>query len=575
MSVGRVLLFLTLRVLVNSFRRAFGNPLRAILTIAVLGFFFCGWGSALLGALFDSSFRPNRPPEMPFDVSALLNRTQVVIVILHWVYLVLGIFPSFLRPMLNFLVQESDVNFLFPTPLRPLSLFRGLILIRGLFGALVFLGLLVLYVVFFGGGSVRALATTTTPVVGTWALLIYPIFYLTITTSALLGGVIVMMMEEPLPKLRRWLLAGMIGWSAVSVALVGGRALQLISEEVAVIEALRQAIDWMPAYVWLLPIRGLADAGLVLYNGFTPAMGVGFGFWLVLLLFLNRVMVQNADRLYEVGAQMARFGARSRTAQAAPIQAYYERAAERASKRPLRTPRWLERWAPQGVWALLWRDLLISWRASGWANLLVLVMVGAVPIGTMIAISQIASPERVGNTLRLIFILIQTMVLLVLSIGTYYSMVDLLRRVDFQKPLPLSPRAVVLVESLPTVLLFGLVEVVVVLVATVLYPYDWLYWLFGGWGLVSWLLVLQLAVMVLALANPDPSDYTQRLLVGFLTVPVLGLVSLPGGLIWLLGTVFGAPVVFVGVMVLTVNALLTAVLTAVAGRMYEGFSPVE
>jgi hypothetical protein len=42
----------------------------------------------------------------------------------------------------------------------------------------------------------------------------------------------------------------------------------------------------------------------------------------------------------------------------------------RRAAKPLRTLRWLERWTPRGALALLWRDLLITWRASGWSNLL-------------------------------------------------------------------------------------------------------------------------------------------------------------------------------------------------------------
>jgi hypothetical protein len=91
---ARVLLFLTVRVMVNSFRRAFENPLRAVLTILVLGFIVCGWGSALLGMLIEP-VRPPRTPSPMLDPMEALGRSMVIVLALHLAYIVLGLLPSF------------------------------------------------------------------------------------------------------------------------------------------------------------------------------------------------------------------------------------------------------------------------------------------------------------------------------------------------------------------------------------------------------------------------------------------------------------------------------------------------
>ena len=140
-TVARVLMCLTVRVLVNSIRRAFANPLRAVLTTFVLAFFLCGWGGALIGSLAENPARAQ--PDM-LQPQRLMLRSIGLVVIIHWFYVVFTIIPSVFRPAYA-LVQESDVHYLFTTPLKPLALFRGMILIRGLFGALFFLMLLAVY----------------------------------------------------------------------------------------------------------------------------------------------------------------------------------------------------------------------------------------------------------------------------------------------------------------------------------------------------------------------------------------------------------------------------------------------
>jgi hypothetical protein len=166
--------------------------------------------------------------------------------------------------------------------------------------------------------------------------------------------------------------------------------------------------------------------------------------------------VRYQDVLYEVGALLARKGAAARASQRDPLGTYLQRKAEAASAKPLRTLRWLERWTPRGVWALLWRDLLITWRASGWGNLLMVALMAAVPVGLALLIHYTAPPERdVRLALKIAYAVAQAMTAFFISFGAFYGFTDMLRRVEWQKPLPFSPRAVMVVESLPSVVFFA------------------------------------------------------------------------------------------------------------------------
>jgi hypothetical protein len=573
-TVARVLMYLTVRVLVNSIRRAFSNPLRAILTTLVLAFFLCGWGGALIGSLAENPARAQ--PDM-LQPQRLMLRSIGLVVIIHWFYVVFTIIPSVFRPAFA-LVQESDVHYLFTTPLKPLALFRGMILIRGLFGALFFLMLLAVYLLLFGGARLRLLATVQEPVAPAIALLGYPVMYLLVFSTALLWSIVLEAMEITGRSVRRLVSRLLIGWAVLSFALTAGYLVYLRRslDEFALLTALGEAVDWLPAYVLLLPVRGLADAAIVLYQGFTPAMGVSFALWLVGVLLANRLLARYQDVLYEVGASLARRGAAARASQHDPLGTYLKRKAEQASTKPLRTLRWLERWTPRGVWALLWRDLLITWRASGWGNLLMVALMAAAPVGLALLIHYTAPSERdVRLALKIAYAVAQALTAFFIAFGAFYGFTDMLRRVEWQKPLPFSPRAVMVVESLPSVVFFAASQLLAALVISLWFPNDWLFWLGSSVVAISWAIVLMMVMLAIALINPDPTDYTQRLLSGVLMVPALLLTGAPGAAIWLLGVGLQWNLwLMVGLSCLT-NLFAALALTAFNGALYEKFSPID
>jgi hypothetical protein len=286
--------------------------------------------------------------------------------------------------------------------------------------------------------------------------------------------------------------------------------------------------------------------------------------------------VRYQDALYEVGASLARRGAAARASQRDPLGTYLQRKAELAAAKPLRTLRWLERWTPRGVWALLWRDLLITWRASGWGNLLMVALMAAAPVGMTLLIHYTAPAERdIRLAVKLVYAVAQAMTAFFISFGAFYGFTDMLRRVEWQKPLPFSPRTVMVVESLPSVVFFAASQLLAALVISLWFPSNWLFWLGSGIVATTWATVLMMAMLAIALINPDPTDYTQRLLSGVLIVPALLLTGAPGAAIWLLSVALQWSVwLMVGLACLT-NFFAALALTAFNGALYEKFSPIE
>jgi hypothetical protein len=572
---ARVLLFLTVRVMVNSFRRAFENPLRAVLTILVLIFIVCGWGSALLGMLIEP-VRPPRTPAHLLDPTVALRRSMVIVLGLHIAYIVLGLLPSFSRGFFSYFV-EGDVHFLFPTPIKPLTLFRGLLFVRGAIGIAALMLMLIIYLILLGGRSMRQLAMVATPQAGSWSLLAYPLLFLVMSLALLWLGVAIRLMEMERPRVLTWFWVGLVSWALVGVGLVAGRAWFLVQQAgQPPFAALQASIEWLPAMLWLLPARSLSDAMLVVYQGWTPAIGLGLLFWLGVLLWADRCIVRESGRLYELAAFMAQRSSRLRLARSDPVRAAYQRALERMSERarPVRTLRWLERWTPRGVWALLWRDLLLSWRLQGWGLVLMLLLLVAIPTVPLGVMRYCIEKDSLGAA-KAIYLMMQYTMMLMMAFGSYYGIVDLLRRVELQKPLPFSSREVVLVESLPTALLVLAIQLMVALIVILLFPQAWGFWLGMGLVVASFAPVLQMAMWMLALLNPDPNDYTQRLVLGLLMFPVLVLAGLPGGLILLLGLLLKWPLVLIALLTVVANLSVGALFVAINSNLYEGFSPVD
>ncbi len=573
---ARVVWFLTVRVVINSFRRAFANPLRAVLTVLVIGFILCSWGGALVGALLEPVRAP-RAPQLMLDPEAVMGRSLTIVLGFHLLYVVLAMAPAFSRGQFSYFV-EGDVNFLFPTPVRALSLFRGVLLMRGAIGTIFLMLFLIIYLLMSGGRSIRQLALVAEPQTSGWALLVYPLLFLSMSLAALWLGVAVRLMEEERPALRWLFWVGVIGWALLGAGLMVGYAWMLWQNQPSVrfSEALLMGANWLPAYVLLLPARALADAALIVYGGWTPAIGLGLIFWLGVLVWADRRIVAHAGRLYELASAMAQRGARYRLARRDPMSAMYQGALERMSRRerPVRTLRWLERWTPRGVWALLWRDILLSWRLQGWmliAAIALFIAIPSVPLG----IIRYSLEKQSLLVAQVTYVSIQYMIVIMTAIGSYYAIVDLLRRVDFQKPLPFSSRAVVLVESLPTAVMFALIQLVVSLVAIVWFPQAWVFWLGMGLALVSFVPVLMMAMWMLAMLNPDPNDYTQRLLLGLLMFPAILLAGLPGGLILTVGLVLRLSPLLLAPIVMAANFSVGAILVAINSNLYEQFSPVD
>ena len=185
-SVAWAITYLTLRTVLNSLRRLLASPLRALLALAIVG--YLAYDEA--GELLESS--PD-PETAQFLLGGLSAQEQVqglvaIAVLIHGWFLVFRMAPAALDATRS-VIQASDVDYLFATPLPSLRLFWGLALVRAAAGALSLLLPMAVYGLLVVEGAARETHLMRAPAGVALALLAYPLLCLVVYGAGLLWGV--------------------------------------------------------------------------------------------------------------------------------------------------------------------------------------------------------------------------------------------------------------------------------------------------------------------------------------------------------------------------------------------------
>ena len=200
-SVAWAITYLTLRTVLNSLRRLLTRPLRALLALAIVGYLAYDEASELFGSSPD-------PETTQFLLGGLSAQEQVqglaaIAVLIHGWFLVFRIAPAALSATRG-VIQESDVDYLFATPLPPLRLFMGLALARASSGALSLLVPMTVYVLLVVEGAARETHLMRAPAGVALALLAYPLLCVAVYGAGLLWGVVLEDAELSGRSVRRW-----------------------------------------------------------------------------------------------------------------------------------------------------------------------------------------------------------------------------------------------------------------------------------------------------------------------------------------------------------------------------------
>ena len=239
-----------------------------------------------------------------------------------------------------------------------------------------------------------------------------------------------------------------------------------------------------------------------------------------------------------------------------------------------RVSQWVGRWKLSGASVLIWKEVLLQMRSG----LAVFILLGGVqlaivvlPVFTLDPTSTRASAIAMGHVL----LAMQAIAVLMLTMNTAVSgFIELLKRVDFQKPLPFRPAGTVFWEVLskciPTVFMSLVASVVVIALRPVLWDAAIGSAVYGA----SLSLLVSALVFLVTIAFSDAGDASQRGFRGILILIGVVICSLPGAaILWGLTLLLHVNSLVAAIPATAINVGVALLVSFLAGGLYDAYNP--
>lgn len=560
----KALWYLSFRSFVNAVNRALASPRRVVglLFLASYLFFFLvrPW---LVGS---TAGRPRPSPGGPVELPALELIENYVFV--GFVGLTVLLIVNAVTQRLTF--KQADVDVLFPTPISP----RAVLFFRML-RDYVWTLVLPLFVVLLTLGQARTEANALFPGLPrpeglgvmirlglvSWILMSFG--WVTLTYALSLN---VSRSDLTADRNRRVLV-----WTTVALVALGAVWLVFRLQEaefsVVVAEIARspaaRVVFFTASFSTMLTTAPLFESwvlGLVGATGLVGTVVAGFA-----------LAVKQSDWMYD---QAAVRGYASST-----IRDLQQRGdtmgvlAEMARQGRIKSgrERWVHRVRLQGALALLWKEALLQTRGL-WGLWLALLI-----FATFLAVLPALVPAgRIDRGVVVMFYFLQGVAafMTVTSVGQMGYM-EMLRRVDLQKPLPFRPSMIVFYEVLSKSLLSLVACWVGCAAAMAINPSLWPHAFAAMVAVPPFAVLLSATLCLITVTFPDIDDPGQRQFRSFVTLIALGLLALPsvGAFVGLMLTGLFPPLV--ALVSGAVSLGLAIGVAAVAGQLYAGYNPTE
>lgn len=558
------LVYLTVRSLVNGVRRALTSPQRLIGLLAFFGWYFL---------IFLNPGRSNREIHLPeqavgsleFPPMAAVDSVVFAVFAGLSLLLALGIFG----PRQGF--KPADVDVLFPTPIstRLVLVFR---IVREYLVTLIvplLVGLFTIRPVASGWESLfrNVHLPGSAGLTGRMMFVAWIAMALCWVAISYAASLFVNRSDLESDRNKRVMVAS---GAALVVAIVAYTALRLrgVAEVSDAIDLAHDPVlrvffftASLATMLVMAPLQGNLTEGLL-----------GLGGLLFVIVGALRIAFTQADWLYDQAA------ARTHDTHAAQLRMRQGdvygsvAAAARAGKVKAGRRGWLQRVRAQGAVALLWKEVLLQLRGAK-------AMVATfLLLGTMMSAMPALLPVRADRSepIGVLTAVMQGIAMLTMGMGfAQMGSVEVLKRVDLQKPLPFPAATTVFVEiaakALPTTLGLWVGGAVALALRPALWP------VLAGTAVMAAPAALLVASMVflMTVLFPDVEDPTQRSfrnLMTLLGIAVTGIwsVGIFGGL-WALGL---SPAL-AAVPAAALNLGLSIVSAIVAGRLYSAYNPSE
>lgn len=248
--------------------------------------------------------------------------------------------------------------------------------------------------------------------------------------------------------------------------------------------------------------------------------------------------------------------------------------AERARQGKLkhgRIARRIAQFKVTGAPALLWKEAILQARGS----LSGLMAIGVVFLGFTALLVWTTRDKPL--TSGWVVMGAQGMMVYMLSMmSAQTGFIELLRRVDLQKPLPFTPAKTVFWEVVAKAIAPSVLGFLSAVVGVCIAPWAWTSALAGVLLTPAVAILLASVVLLVVVLFPDFEDPTQRMFRGLMMLLGIVLAMLPGAAVFLgLAIGFHVPPLIIAIPVLAINIGLSIGMSILSGNFYASFNPSE
>jgi hypothetical protein len=560
----RPLIFLTVRSTVNGVKRALTSAKRLISLIMVVGYYVLFFMRPFSSDRASSSIPLAGGPTMELPPLAVIDAIVFGLFALITLLLMLGVFgqKGSFRP--------ADVDVLFPTPVNP-----KIVLIFRIARDYLLTLLLPLLLALIGyrptarglGALFRNLKDPE--VLGyvfraaTVAWLLVAMSWVCIGYAASLFVNRSDLLSTRNRRVLTWGLIGLAGAISIYVAL-----------------SVRQMTEWNQAVTLahspvLRTVFFTATAATAMVMGplhGMPWMTLAGGLGLALTIAISlQIALTQVGWMYDQAAARGFDAVTMRQLQRKGDT--YAILAEQAKRGKLKAgrQRWIHRIKAAGPAALIWKEAIIQIRSS-W-----LVLVMFLPLVILLtAIPLFGFPGEDQRVAGGLLLAMQGFGVFMMSMSfAQTGFIEVLRRVDLQKPLPFTSSTTVLMEVVAKALPASFAILVPSVVAVVARPALWQEALASVLVMPSIAILICAAVFLVTILFPDVDDPTQRGFRGLMILLAILIAGSPGVIAFVTMYGIGLPALVAAIVTAALNVGITAGVATIAGSQYAAYNPSE
>ncbi len=565
MSPVRPLLFLTFRTLLNGLKRAFTTPRRLISLVVFLAYYFFMFIKPALGPTKNSVVLPPGTTQLDFPPMQVIDALSFSLFSVLSLFLLMGVLSA------NTAFKPADVDVLFSTPLSP----KAVLTFRMIRDYLVTLLVPLLIAVFglrparlgweavfrnmpnpeYSGLTLRFIVISWLLMSMCWVMISYSISLWVNRNDA---------NSDRRKRAFGWGLTLVV---TAIVAYVGYRFWNVheMADAMKIAQdPILRSVFFTASFATQMTLAPFSSAGplsaIVGAGGLLAVVAVGYTLalrqvgWMYDQAAVRAATVRSAVEFQRSGDMAGLMAQRVREGKAkAPRMAYISK---------LRMTKWR---------ALIWKELILQPRTT-LGMIIMFVLIGVM----MSVMATLPDSRRESVMPGAFFLIMQGMVVFMISMAlSQTGFIEVLRRVDLQKPLPFPSWVTVASEIGSKSLLTVASSLAGAIVVLFVKPALWVYVIAAIVGMPGFAFLLSACVFFVTMLFPDVDDPSQRSLRGLLMMLAIAVCALFPALATIGLLALGAAPPIATVVGALIAFGIGLALAWVSARFYENFNPTE